>query len=293
VVVAIAASSSGNSGGATLLGALAFTGFFVAAVVASGYQTLRRRATRDESAYRGPSPFLVFGAVFAAANVIAVLIHAAGLSGGLSQAGAVLLSVGVVVPLYAGSVLFLVVREDALSWRAMGWPPFWTRSPRVAADFAYGVGLAVPTVLLTLVVATLFSLVLGVREPDLLPVPVTPADWFVDVLVAVVLAPFGEELFFRGFAQTAWMLDIGPRSALLRAALFFAIVHALNVSAGDFSEGARLAIAVAAARIPVALALGWVFSRTGSIASSLGLHAAFNGVTLILFALVSSGASPG
>jgi membrane protease YdiL (CAAX protease family) len=230
--------------------------------------------------------------VFAAANVVAFVIHATGLSVGLSQAAAVLLSVGIVVPLYAGSVWLLVVREGALSWRDMGWPAFWSRTPRIAADFTYGVGLAVPTVLLTLVVGALLTALLGVTEPSLLPVPATVADWVVDVLVAVVLAPLGEELFFRGFAQTAWTLDLGWQRALVRAALFFAIVHALNVSGTDFSEAGRLVIAVALARVPVALALGWVFHRTGSIASSIGLHAAFNGVTLILFALVQSSASP-
>jgi uncharacterized protein len=113
------------------------------------------------------------------------------------------------------------------------------------------------------------------------------------VLVAVVLAPLGEETFFRGFAQTAWTADLGWRRALLRASLFFAIVHALNISGTDFSEAARLVVVVALARVPVALALGWVFHRTGSIAASIGLHAAFNGVTLLLFALLQSSASPG
>ncbi len=37
-----------------------------------------------------------------------------------------------------------------------------------------------------------------------------------------------------------------------------------------------------ATRIPVALALGWLFLRRGSIWAPLGLHAAFNGVLLVL-----------
>jgi uncharacterized protein len=193
--------------------------------------------------------------------------------------------------LYAGSVWLLVVREGALSWGAMGWPSLPGRAPRALADLTYGIGLAVPTVLVTLVVGLLLSGALRVTEPSLLPIPATPTDWIVDILAAVVLAPLGEELFFRGFAQTAWTRDIGWRSALLRTALFFAVIHALNVTGADFSEGARVALVVALVRIPVALALGWAFARTGSIAASLGLHAAFNGVTLLLFALRA--ASPG
>ena len=262
-------------------------------MLGSGYQALVRRETRPASAYRGPSPFLVFAAVFTGANVTAVLLRATGLLEGLSEAGVVLASVAIIGAFYAASVWLLVVREGALSWEAMGWPAFRSRAPRVVADFAYGAGLAVPTVLLTLVAAALLSAAVGVTEPSLLPVPATPADWIVDILVAVVLAPLGEELFFRGFAQSAWTLDIGWRRALLRTALFFAAVHALNISGTDFSEGARLALVVALARIPVALGLGWVFERTRSIAAPLGLHAAFNGVTLVLFALLQSGASPG
>ena len=37
-----------------------------------------------------------------------------------------------------------------------------------------------------------------------------------------------------------------------------------------------------ASRIPVALALGWLFLQRGSIWAPIGLHAAFNGVLLIL-----------
>lgn len=276
-----------------VLGTLAFAGFFLAAVLGGGYQTIRRRALRDEGAYRGPSPLLVFAAVFTAANVVEVLIRATGASEGLSQAGVVLVSVAFIAALYGATVWFLVVREGALSWTAMGWPTLRSGAARVVADLTYGAGLAVPTVLLTIVVAALLSRLLSVSEPSLLPIPTTAADWIVDIAVAVVLAPLGEELFFRGFAQTAWTLDLGWRSALIRTALFFAAVHALNVGGADFSEGARVALLVALARLPVALTLGWVFARTRSIAAPLGLHAAFNLVTLILFAMLQSGASPG
>jgi len=163
----------------------------------------------------------------------------------------------------------------------------------VLGRFAYGAGLAAPTVLVTIVLGTVLALLLGVAEPSLLPVPTTPAEWVADILVAVVLAPVGEELFFRGFAQTAWTLDLGWRRALVRTAVFFAIVHALNVSAADFSQAIRLLVAVAIARLPVAFILGWVFARSGSIAAPLGLHATFNGLSLVLFALLQSAASPG
>ena len=44
-------------------------------------------------------------------------------------------------------------------------------------------------------------------------------------------------------------------------------------------------------RLPVALALGWLFLRRGSIWASFGLHAAFNGVLLVLAELAVNAAT--
>jgi membrane protease YdiL (CAAX protease family) len=43
-----------------------------------------------------------------------------------------------------------------------------------------------------------------------------------------------------------------------------------------------LAIVGFGARVPIALVLGWVFVRRGSIYASIGLHAAFNGILIVL-----------
>ena len=87
---------------------------------------------------------------------------------------------------------------------------------------------------------------------------------------------------FRGFATTAWAADRGPRRALIQGALFFAIVHVLTISGGSASEAFGLAVLGFASRIPVALALGWLFLRRGSIWVPIGLHATFNAILLIL-----------
>jgi membrane protease YdiL (CAAX protease family) len=199
-----------------------------------------------------------------------------------------LLSVGIVVPLYALLVWLLVVREGALSWHDMGWPTGADRRGRGRAlvSLGYGVALASPIVLVTVLLGGVLAALLRVTPPELLPVPATPSDWLLDIVVAVILAPIGEELFFRGFAQTAWTRDLGWRAALVRTAVFFALVHALSTGGNDFSEGLRLAVVTVVARLPVAFGLGWVFARTGSIAASVGLHAGFNGLMLVLAALL-------
>lgn len=292
LAVAFAAGLSGNRFGWLLFLTLSFVSFFVAAVLGSGYQALVRRERRDPSRYRGPSPFLVFAAVFAAANSVNLALLLAGLDAALSDRNMVLLSVVLVVPLYAALVWLLVVREGALDWSAMGWPTDAGRRVRAIGEAVYGALFSVPVLIAVAVLGGLLALLFGVTPPSLIPAPSSATEWLLDIAIAVVLAPIGEELLFRGFAQTAWTLDLGPRAGIIRAAVFFALIHGLGVGGSDFSEAFRIAIVAVVARLPVALALGWVFWRTRSIAASIGLHMAYNGLTLVLLALASSVPAP-
>ena len=114
-----------------------------------------------------------------------------------------------------------------------------------------------------------------------------------NLVAGVIVAPVSEEIMFRGFATTAWMADMGKWRGVFRGAMFFAVVHVLTISGVDASEAVGVAIAAFVGRIPVALALGWLFSRTRTIWAPLGLHAAFNGILLILAEVAArSGALP-
>ncbi len=284
LAVALAASFSGNAVGAGLLVVGSFLAFFVAAVLASGYQTIVRRTTLDPQRYRGPSPFLVFAGVFAAANAAGASVALAGFGAPLGTAGRAVASVAIVVPLYVLVVWFLVVREGALGWGEMGWPATRRQLARAIVYVGYGAATTLPVLIVSVVLGWLLAAVFQVTPPALLPIPVTLTDWLVDIVVVVILAPLGEELFYRGFAQTAWTRDLGVGAAFVRAAVFFALVHAISTSGVDFSEGLRVALVAAVVRLPVSFALGWLFARTGSIAAPLGLHAGFNGLTLVVAA---------
>jgi membrane protease YdiL (CAAX protease family) len=78
------------------------------------------------------------------------------------------------------------------------------------------------------------------------------------------------------------MADMGVWRGVIRGALFFAVVHVLTISGVDAGQAVAVALAAFLGRIPVAIALGWLFSRTRSIWAPLGLHAAFNGILLVL-----------
>ena len=60
----------------------------------------------------------------------------------------------------------------------------------------------------------------------------------------------------------------------------FALAHVLTITGSSAQEAFGLAVVGFATRVPVALALGWLFVRRGSIWAPLGLHMAFNGVLL-------------
>ena len=120
---------------------------------------------------------------------------------------------------------------------------------------------------------------LDTAPPEVVPVATGGFDVVLVAIGAALLVPIGEELFFRGYAITAWMRDVGARSALLRSTVFFALVHVLNIQVDPSPDaalnGAKQALLVLSVIGPVGFGLGWLFLRRGLIAAIAG-HAAFN-----------------
>ncbi len=85
-------------------------------------------------------------------------------------------------------------------------------------------------------------------------------------LGAVIAAPLGEELFFRGFLYRAMRQRWGVRWALLATSLLFAFIHS--------SPSAFLPYAA------LGLAFGLVYEWVGSLWASITLHALWNLVVL-------------
>jgi membrane protease YdiL (CAAX protease family) len=80
----------------------------------------------------------------------------------------------------------------------------------------------------------------------------------------VVVAPFTEEAFFRGFAMNGFLKRYTPRRAIVASALLFAVFH-LNPyqMIGAFALG---------------LVAGWLRFATGSLWPCVALHALNNGL---------------
>ncbi len=285
VVAGAAASSASASGPVGPAGVALFFGAFTVLTVslasAAGYQVLAR-ADRGEDRYRGPSPLILLGVVIFGVTVVVGLLSAAGLIAPESQSIGALVDVALTTLAYVAAIWLFVVRTRALDWPAMGWPAGGRISPaRLAGDLMSGVAMMVPTYFVTILVGGVIASLLGAQLPSVLPAPRTPIDTLATVLAAVVIAPIGEESFFRGLALTAWWRDLGLRSALLRATVFFAIVHILNVTASNAGDGLRMAALQFIVILPVGYVLGWLFSQRGIMASIAG-HMTFNGIAVIL-----------
>jgi membrane protease YdiL (CAAX protease family) len=282
-VTAQAAPSTARS--ASVLVAILAIGLGLAC--GAGYQVVARRATREPAWYRGPSPVLAFGVVLALSTLASALVGATGALDPDEPVG-FLTGLAVVALAYVATVWILVVRTGSLSWAEMGWP---TAGPRRLERALTAVGWAVlvmlPATFGALILGGILATILGVEAPDVLPTPSTSLEALAVALAAAIVAPVGEELFFRGFALTAWARDLPARTALVRSAAFFAVVHIANISATTFGEGAAQALLQLAVILPVGLVLGWLFLRFGVVAAIAG-HVTYNGLLLFLLFLQSA-----
>lgn len=106
-------------------------------------------------------------------------------------------------------------------------------------------------------------------EEQKLQLEALAGPWPLLVLIAVVIAPLCEELFFRGFVFGGLRsrLDFGVASGL--SALLFALVHLMAFSAVPlFFVGLGCAV---------------MYERHRSLAAPVVTHMAFNGISLLVF----------
>jgi len=271
---------AGGRGAALALVVVGLVGLSIGLVAGAGVQGIERRA-RGTHAYTGPSPFLLFAASIPILTLAVILVGVPLTVAGVPVDGPVgqLASVTLQAVIWVGLIRLLVVDSGALTWAQMGLRRF---DGRALAELASGALWAGPVIVATIPVALVLQQLFPVTPVSPLPATGENVGFAIQLLAGAVVAPVAEELLFRGFATTAWARTYGARRALIQAALFFSLVHVLNTSATSAGEAFGLAVVGFATRIPVALALGWLFLRRGSIWAPIGLHAAFNGVLLVL-----------
>lgn len=259
-------------------------GLVVAGLGAAAGQQLIARRSRPADRYHGPAPLILFFMQLALVTGASLILYTFGAPLPDTPLGFLLATV-ILVGGYLLVVWLFVVRGDALSWRDLirARP---LNAEHVLTDIAIGALAMFGVAIVAGIAGTIVSNLLGgTQAPQVVPPPTGTIDVLFIALGAGILVPIGEEVFFRGFAITAWLRDLGPRTALIRGTLFFALVHLLNISSATFDDGAKQAILELTVIAPVGLVLGLIYLRRGLVASIAG-HAAFNlfGVLVLVLA---------
>ena len=278
----------GSGTGGSIFWLLTFTAASVGLILLGGSQTFERRAAG--AAYAGPSPMLVLLAAVAVTQVagFAVGLPLQAIGAQVPREIGDLIAVSIQAIVFIGVVRLMVVGPGALSWREMG----LTGDRRTAGRNALaGAVYAGPVIFLTTLVALAVVALVQVVPESPLPPTGTFAGLLAHLLAGAIVAPIAEEVLFRGFALTAWRRTAGTRAAIVRSSIVFVLAHVLLVGGDRFEDALKLAFVAGAVRIPVALALGWIFVRTGSLWASIGLHAAFNGILIVLAELGANAAA--
>ncbi len=101
-----------------------------------------------------------------------------------------------------------------------------------------------------------------------------PRYFFLSVVTIVAFAPMLEEVLFRGFLQSFIRQHLGPRSAIVITSLCFSFFH--------YSPEQGLSnISIIGSLFALALFLGFVYEKRGSLPASMALHACFNAVSVL------------
>jgi membrane protease YdiL (CAAX protease family) len=283
LTVVVALGAPGLAGGLLSLASVFLLS--VGLILLAGSQTLERRAAG--AAYAGPSPWLVFLTIVAVSRLLGSVIGA-----GLQVVGdripievGDLLGAALQAVVFMGVLRLSIVGPGVLRWSEMG----WVRDAREALrGFLLGAVFAGPVVMLSAALTFVLVQIVGVVPPSPLPPTGTTSGLVLHLIAGAVIAPISEEALFRGFAVTAWRRTLSDRAAIARASVLFVLAHVLFVGGDGFREAASLAIVAGGARLPVAIALGWLYVRTGSIWAPIGLHAAYNAVLIVLGELATS-----
>jgi membrane protease YdiL (CAAX protease family) len=160
--------------------------------------------------------------------------------------------------------LLFLLRYDRPALHSLGWVP---SSFRLSWAVGGGIVLAFAVAALAAVLKTP-----KVESPieSLLKSPVLLTCFGI---MAVTLAPFFEELFFRGFIQPLLSRTFGFWAGIVLTAILFGSLHA-----PEYQFAWQYAVAVSI----VGLVLGWVRARAQSIIPSTVMHGAYNSVFVVL-----------
>ena len=167
-----------------------------------------------------------------------------------------------------------------------GWPAIVRMPVRgrwrgdAGAGALFGVGLYPVAVLVVggIVVIVLQALTgESVQAPEQVPQDLSPLALVLTIVYALAIAPFGEELFFRGILFRALRDRFGFPVGATGSAVAFGLIHYIP---GALIDAALLMLVMTF----VGAALAFIYERRGSFVAPVAAHVTFNviGLALIL-----------
>jgi membrane protease YdiL (CAAX protease family) len=231
-------------------------------------------ARRDLGTHR-----LAIGAVIAVlvlSNLVALLLNPfLHLERALSSSSFLVVALLTDLPMLL-FIYFRLILPGALSWADLGLRPLpLGRALRV------GLGGGAIGLVANLAVTTLLSQVgLAPNQLEQFNFALTDGVFAKTILLifAVLIAPFVEELFFRGFIFGMYRRRKSRWVAYVASSVLFAGPHLLSGQSNP-AQLAGLAIGI----LVLALVLAWIYDSTGSLYPGILAHAVNNAIGLILF----------
>jgi len=260
----------------------------------NGASALQRSVDTPEWSWRGPGPVAIFWSVLPLAILAPtpLLLLAAPL-GGFEQLDPAVTTLGIALSINVATTLIValtVVGTGAARWgeifgqHRIASPnlPAADRRGGALGDVAWGIALTVPIVVAAAAFSALLIQGTGAVPESPLPPSVNSSALLLNLISAALIAPIGEEILYRGVITQAWGRQSGARRAIIFSAIVFALAHTLNIGGESIGDALVVAAVAFAARLPLGIALGWLWIRRQSLLATITLHAAYN--ALILFA---------
>jgi membrane protease YdiL (CAAX protease family) len=115
--------------------------------------------------------------------------------------------------------------------------------------------------------------------PDQLPQHLNTAESIASVVLAVLVAPVAEELYFRGILFRSLRDRHGFWIGAIVSGLIFGVVHYVPAPWQDF-------MLLQSIMVFTGIALAWIYERRGTLVADIAAHMAFNAVGIVLILAV-------
>jgi uncharacterized protein len=179
----------------------------------------------------------------------------------------------VVTQAFAIGLIHIFLKAHRMSWREL----LGLRQPRLLSIALFALALAVVASPVTWAISSLVIKIITLlhQTPDqqvavqVLETTKAPAQRAVFALAAIVMAPFVEEILFRGILYPLLKHHGYPRLALWGTSLLFAAVH--------------IHLATFVPLFVFGMILVWIYERTDTLLAPILTHATFNTINFLLF----------